>query len=213
MSSDSDIVCFVKDPSLLIELCREVIDQLKINAGDPETGTMQVQLREIAKAIERLENIGVSVPDSLRSEKTSLIAALSIKMDANQALANLIDGLEIILNDIKDRPGRPSKTTPPKRIERRRTSSEKKQTPRSELISYLLDSLNELGGSAHCNDVLSLMEKKLKDKFLPGDLEKDNSFGQKWKHNAHWARLNLANDGILIKDSPRGYWQLRKGTI
>ena len=74
MSSDSDIVRFVKDPSLLIELCRKVIDQLKITAGDPETGTMQVQLREIAKAIERLENIGVSVPDSLRSEKTSRLS-------------------------------------------------------------------------------------------------------------------------------------------
>jgi hypothetical protein len=70
--------------------------------------------------------------------------------------------------------------------------------------------LTELGGSAHCNDVLALMERKLQGRFFPGDLEDDDSFGVKWKHNAHWARLKLANDGVLIKDSPRGYWQLRK---
>ena len=201
MGSDIDIDHYVKDPSLLVELCREVIDRIDKNADGHGTGTMQVQLQEIAKAIERLENISVSVPDSLRSEKIRLIASLSIKAEANQALANLIDGLEKILIDIKTRTGRRPIASPRKRPGRRRTSSGKSQTPRSELISYLLYSLNELGGSAHCNDVISLMEKKLQGKFLPGDLENDDSFGQKWKHNA----------GILIKDSPRGYWQLSEG--
>jgi hypothetical protein len=210
MNSYCDIDRFIKDPSLLIELCRDVIDRIDSIPADPKTSEKQMQLREIGKAVEKLEKMGVSVPDSLRAEKIRLISSLSIKTDAIQTLANLIEGFEKILNDLKTRIGRPPIRLMTKSVGKRSPHLEKNQTPRTVIISCLLDSLNELGGSAYCNDVLALMEKKLQDKFLPGDLENDGSFGEKWKHNAHWARLKLANDDILIKDSPRGYWQLSK---
>jgi hypothetical protein len=62
-----------------------VIDRLDSGADDTDIGEQETQLREIAKAIERLEKAGVTVPDVLRAEKTRLAAALSIHADATQA--------------------------------------------------------------------------------------------------------------------------------
>jgi hypothetical protein len=210
MSNGADIDRYVKDPGLLIELCRAVVDRLDAGTDHVATGAMQAQLLEIAKAIERLENMGVDVPDTFRAEKTRLAAALGTKTEASQALKQLTQGFEEVLQGLKVRLGRVSSPAVSQRPSGRRTRAGTSQTPRYEIISFLLDSLTELGGSAHCNEVLVLMERKLQGRFLPGDLEDDDSFGVKWKHNAHWARLKLANDGTLIKDSPRGYWQLKK---
>ena len=76
MSDGSEIERFVKDPGLLVELCREVIDEIDAGTDETDSAEREAQLREIAKAIERLEKVGVSVPDVLRAEKTRLAASL-----------------------------------------------------------------------------------------------------------------------------------------
>lgn len=60
MRDGHDIDRYVKDPSLLAELCREVIDELDAANDDSDVGEREAQLREIAKTIERLEKAGVS---------------------------------------------------------------------------------------------------------------------------------------------------------
>ena len=96
MSNDIDIDRFVKDPSLLIELCHEVIDRLDSGPEDPKTREKEAQLREIAKAGEKLEKMGVAVPDALRAEKTRLAAELGIQTQAEQALHHMADELYAI---------------------------------------------------------------------------------------------------------------------
>ena len=71
MNDGYEIARFVKDPSLLVELCREVIDQLDASSEDTAVAEQEAQLRAIAKAVGQLEKSGVAVPDSLRVEKTS----------------------------------------------------------------------------------------------------------------------------------------------
>ena len=44
MSSDIDIDRFMKEPSLLIELCREVIDQIDSGSDDPKAVEKEAQL-------------------------------------------------------------------------------------------------------------------------------------------------------------------------
>lgn len=200
MIDDRGMERFVKDPKLLIELCRKVVEHLIPNSEHGSVAEKEAQLREISRSIERLEKIGVPIPDALRAEKTRLAAALSIQTEVSPSLNLLVEGLEALLHELKVRIGKGPKPNP-------RGGS---QTTRDALIPYLLDSLTELGGSAHCSDVLGRMERKLQGRFLQGDLEHDDTHGVKWKHNAHFARLKLANDGILIKDSPRGYWQFAK---
>ena len=65
-SSSNEVERYVKDPSRLVELCREVIDRLDAEVDNSDTAAMEAQLREIARAIDKLEKLGVQVPDALR---------------------------------------------------------------------------------------------------------------------------------------------------
>ena len=204
MTHETEIERYVKEPNLLVDLCQKVITRLDSDVINGEKATKEAQLREIARAINMLDKQGVPIPETLRAEKTSLAAAVEIISDTSHSLTLLINGLNAILLGCSKSTNR--KKTKTHKTKGNRTSTEK-QTSQSELIPYLLESLEELGGNAKCNKVLELMERKLTTRFLPGDLEYDSGFKLKWRHNAHWARLKLANDGVLKKDSPRGIWQ------
>ena len=105
MSDDFDIDRFAKDPSLLVELCREVIELIDGEIGSEDGATMDAQLREIAKTVERLQKIDVVVPDGLRAEKIRLAAALGIKKESFLTLSLLQEGLEKVVKDLKIRLG------------------------------------------------------------------------------------------------------------
>lgn len=197
MNDEIDIDRFVQNPNLLIELCSEVVQIISQDSKSEEAATMETQLREIAKTIDRLEKIGVAVPDSLRGEKTKLAFELETKKESLLALKTTGEGLDKLLREIEARTHHLLKRVVGPKRKNRRKSVEGFQTPREEIKDCLVDSLRELGGYAHCSDVLEIMNQKLAEKFLPGDLESDKSFGVKWRHNAHWARLNLVNEGIL----------------
>ena len=210
MNNEIDIDRFVKDPSLLLELCRKVVKLISQGSEGEKVTTMDTQLREIAKTVERLEKIGVAVPDSLRGEKTRLVAELGTKKESLLALNLLVEGFDKLVKELKGRIGFTPKRVVGVKLKKRRKSSNGFQMSQTEMKKCLVDSLKELGGYAHCNDVLDIMAQKFAGKLLPGDLESDKSHGVKWRHNAHWARLDLVNDGILSNDSPRGYWQLNE---
>ena len=84
-----DIDRFVKAPSLLIDLCRDVIDRIDCGSNNADTGEKEAQLREIAKAVEKLEKMDVPVPDALRAEKTRLAADLGTQSQTEQTLQHL----------------------------------------------------------------------------------------------------------------------------
>lgn len=85
MNHDEEVARYVEDPSLLVELCREVIERLDAGGDNGETATMEAQLREIARAIDKLDKQGVPVPDTLRAEKTRLAAALGVSEEPSLA--------------------------------------------------------------------------------------------------------------------------------
>jgi hypothetical protein len=91
MSALGDIGALVQDPSLLIDLCREVVNRLDDGQDQAETAAMETQLREIAKAVARLDRLGVPVPEALRGEKTRLAAALGGPTQTTLALSHLAD--------------------------------------------------------------------------------------------------------------------------
>ena len=105
MSDSVDIAPYVKDPSLLVDLCREVIDGLDSSTDDSDVGEREAQLREISKTIERFEKAGVSVPDVLRGEKTRLAASLAVHADSTQALGQLADEFANIVKELRTRLG------------------------------------------------------------------------------------------------------------
>lgn len=207
MSHGGEVERYVKDPSLLVELCREVIERLDAGSDNGETAAMEAQLREIARAIDKLDKQGVPVPDALRAEKTRLAAALGVSAEATQTLNHLADELDELLKDLKDRIGRTFDATPAKKPRAKRLNSPK--TDRSILRSLIIEALNELGGSAHKNDLYKLIEKKYEGRFLPGDFDYLPD-GKRivWKNYSDWEGTAMRQEGLLKSDSPRGIWEL-----
>ena len=202
-----DIDCFVKDPSLLIELCRKVIDQIDCAQDSAKTGEKEAQLREIAKAVEKLEKMAVPVPDALRAEKTRLAAELGLQAQAEQALQQLADEFEAIIRELNARLCRVTETTTVKKPRRKRSSSPR--TDRETLRVHILAALKKLGGRARAGDVLDEMEQQLADKLLPADLSvRQDGKTIIWKNNAQWERLRMTREGALRSDSPNGIWEL-----
>lgn len=211
MTDTQDAERYSKDPSLLVDLCREVIDRLDTLADDAQTAEMEIQLREIAATIERLEKAGVTVPDVLRAEKTRLAAALGIQADAAQALSQLAGEFEEILSDLKSRLGinEPSKPIPRK--------SRKNRPPKTEnrvLREHLIQALKILNGRARLREVIEQMGRQLDGKLLTGDMEILESTKEPlWQNNAQWERYRMIQDGILRNDSPRGIWELNENDL
>ncbi len=106
MNNSHDIASFIKDPSLLIELCRKVIDQLDIGDDREKMAAMEVQLNEIATTIDRLEKMHVTVPDVLRAEKTRLVPELGAKSQVEQTLRHFAEDLSAISNELNAKLGR-----------------------------------------------------------------------------------------------------------
>jgi len=207
MSNDIDIDRFVKDPSLLIELCHEVIDRLDSGAEDPKTREKEAQLREIAKAVEKLEKMGVAVPDALRAEKTRLAAQLGTQAQAKQALQQFADELDAITKDLNTRLGRGN--DPPTTKKPRGKRSRTPKTDKKVLREYIIQALKRLGGRAKVSNVIEDMGRQLDGQLLPGDLEWRESTGEyAWQNNAKWERYKMTQDGTLRSDSPRGFWEL-----
>jgi hypothetical protein len=208
MNAIPDVERFVKDPSLLPDLCREVIDQLdsQDENAEEEMAAMDIQLREISKAVEKLEKQGVAVPDVLRAEKTRLASALGVQAESIQVLNQLADELDEILSDLKSRLGRDV----PAGVKRKRSKrSLLQRTDKSVFRNLIIEALEQKGGSAHKNDILKYIGAKLDGKLLPGDMEwRDTSKDYVWQNNTSWERFAMVTDGILKADSRRGYWEL-----
>lgn len=210
MTSQTDIERYIKNPSLLIELCLKVVDSLDDGSENEQKTTMEPQLREISRAIEKLEKANVPVPDALREVKTRLAALLGANDEALQVLSYLAEEFEGLLSVLNDRIG---KTAEKPRT--RKSSAKRSKLPTTEksiLRELIVEAIKSYGGSASRNDVLNYLEKKLNNKLLPGDLEwRDGNCCYVWQHNASWERYSMTQDGILKKDSPRGVWEISEG--
>ena len=206
MENTSDIERYVKDPDLLVKLLQDVIEFLESDDEKGESTAMEAQLREISKAMEKLEKINVLVPDALRAEKTRLVVALGSQSTPTQKLTHLSIELEKSLKDLQARIG----------LDGDKKSSKKKykrsHTPRTEKVimrNLIVDALKHLGGSAPRAEVLNYIEQKLEGKFLPGDLawhERSKSYS--WQQTASWERFVMTNDGLIKTGSPSGIWEL-----
>ncbi|MDP2758921.1 MAG: hypothetical protein Q8O64_00755 [Sideroxyarcus sp.] len=206
MSEDADTGRFVKEPILLVELCREVIDQLDASSENTAVSEQEAQLRAIAKAVEQLEKSGVSVPDPLRAEKTRLVALLAMHTDAKQTLAQLAEEFQDILNDLRERLGQ--NTAAPEAKPRKRRSKLPK-TPQKELRQLIICALAARGGRARMSEVLADLGGQLGGKLLPGDLVyRQDGKTIAWQNNACWERMYMRRDGVLRSDSPQGIWEL-----
>ena len=207
---NQDIDRIVKDPSLLIDLVRDVIDRIDCGPVNADSGEKEAKLREIAKAVEKLEKMGVPVPDALRAEKTRLAADMGTQSESEKTLRHLADEFTGIIKDLNARLGLGDAVTKPKKPATKRSRTPK--TDKSVLRKSIIKALRTLGGRARVADVIEEMGRQLKGKLLPGDLEwRESTNEYAWQNNAKWERYRMTQDGTLRSDSPRGYWKLGEG--
>jgi hypothetical protein len=212
MLHDIDLNVFIKEPRRLVELCRKVVDLIDSESNDLKLKEMEVQLREIAGSVEKLEKIGVAVPDVLRAEKTRLAAELATKDRAQSVLKDLADGLKEISEELDARLGVPkNRNQSSGQPKQRKKGSKLPKTDPKILRQNIIQALEESGGRAKVKMVIELMGHQLNGKLLKGDLEWRESTGEfAWQNNAKWERYRMVQDGILRGDSPRGYWELNR---
>lgn len=139
---------FVRDPTRLLDVCREVIEELDCSGDDGEQRHMEAQLREIAAAIKRLEKAGVPVPDPLRAEKTKLAAELARHSAGAEALKQLAEDMDDVLGDLRSRVGEDAKRIDTAGKSKKPTRKRKPRQPRTSdtvLRENILAALQRLG--------------------------------------------------------------------
>jgi hypothetical protein len=80
--------------------------------------------------------------------------------------------------------------------------------PEAEYELPLLEALVELGGSAPTSDVVDLLGKKLEAKLTAVDRETISSGEIRWRNRVQFVRLGLIKEGLMVKESPRGVWEI-----
>jgi len=85
-----------------------------------------------------------------------------------------------------------------------------KRTPDFAYNRPILESLVELGGRANLHDVLDRVYAKMQAQLNEFDHAPLPSDGvtPRWRNAAQWARFNMAQQGLLRRDSPRGIWEI-----
>ena len=201
----------IDNPEVLLALVQQAVQQLIEQR--PNTIEQEAQLRAVAKAIEQLEKQQISVPESLRQTKITLVDQIDQYAQFNRRLRELGDGLTEVLDMIEEATGKLSSEgksqneTPPR--QRRSKNSNQPVTSQSVLRVYIIQALKELGGHARRSDILEQMREMLKDRLTPRDIETRSS-GREiiWENNVAWERNAMVEEGILRGDSKFGYWEL-----
>jgi hypothetical protein len=182
------------------------IDAVAIANGD--FISKRQQLLTVSRSIRDLEGKKIPVPDELRLLKTKLHTELA-EVDAAQDAINYLENhLDRILKHLKRLNISSHKARG--RKGRRAQGSRQPVTPQEAYEPLIIEALKEFGGRAYARDVRTWIEKKMKKRFLPGDLATRLSDGRTivWWNNAQWQRQKMVYKGILKNDSPRGVWEL-----
>lgn len=207
MNERQDLTPFLNSPHLLVQLCKDVIARLDEQQQGAEKldelDEREKQLNEIARAIDKLESAGVSVPDELRQLKTGLVAELAVRDEMENKLKELEDGLEEALQTLR------SKIRRPKIIDRR-IHPNGPRTERAVLRKEIIRALEVLGGAGSPTQVIAEIDKRLAGKLFPCDMFILPNGKMSWHGSTKKERSRMIQDGILKSDSPVGIWELTK---
>jgi hypothetical protein len=197
---------FIDNTDALVSLCKSVLDELLKSLNEEGQKVNQAQLIEVSRSIDQLTKLGISIPDELRNLKLSLIAEIENKGKMKEKFGTLLTGLKTTISSSESAflsifPGK-------KQSRKRRTKSDPPITNQDDFRVEIIDALKILGGSGSINEVMEIIEERMKDKLLPGDFEKRSRGNLVWKNNVQWARNSLREEGIILSGTPRGIWEL-----
>ena len=98
------------------------------------------------------------------------------------------------------------------KVSRRDLGKAKRGTRTREEAYYIpiLRALDEMGGTGRIGDVLERVHELMKGVLKPVDHEPLRSYPKtiRWRNAAQWARNSMVNEGLLVKGSPHGVWEI-----
>lgn len=114
------------------------------------------------------------------------------------------------------RPGaKESRTT--RNPRQRRPKTRTRRTPRAKTGTILPEAeyevpmlaiIEEHGGRAASREVLDELETRIGDRLTELDRQELASGDVRWRNRAQFVRLRLVEQGDMVKDSPRGMWEI-----
>ena len=207
MSEIADIDRFVKDPSLLVELCREVIDQLDASSGDTGVVEHEAQLRAIAKAVDQLEKSGVPCRTHCARRRHALrfpwLCTPMPRKHCHNWLTTSKTSRGLAGPTDSESAPHPNQS----HVDRGRMLP---KTSNKVLRRFIVEALvargrtrPRIGNTRRCGTL------DLKVNCSPAiSMSRKDGKTIAWQNNAQWERLQMTQDGALRRDSPRGIWEL-----
>ena len=194
-----------EDVSGALDVLESYIQSVLSETTDNQVdNTVNTQLREITKTIERLEKLKIPVPESLLTEKLNLLSLIvqpSISVELVNEVYNrlnvLLENITIILK-ISNKGDRA-------KLRRSKLPMTKHQI----LRECIINALREYNGFADRNSIIDHVGEQLKDKFLPGDLEwRDDWKRYVWQNRVCWELTNMRIAGVIKPKRQTGIWEL-----
>ena len=203
---EKEKINYFDDPDELVELCDSIVTDMLISINDSDITQKQAQLIEVSRSIDQLDKLSIGIPDELRNLKISLVTEIEIQLKNRENLEKIFVGFKKIIESINA--SEFVKDSKKKRRRRRKSGSDLPRTQQDVFRNEIIDAIRSLGGKGTPVEVRKIIEERMKDKFLPGDIDSLSDGRVVWKNRVHWERNNMRNEGILKGDSPRGIWEL-----
>ena len=101
MIDTAEVDRFIDDPTLLLDLFQELSERLNVNQDHTDHREREAQLLEVSRTIERLNRMGIPVPDAIRAEKVRLASVSDKTEKTNDQWDFLVKGILDILGKTK----------------------------------------------------------------------------------------------------------------
>ena len=102
----------------------------------------------------------------------------------------------------------PTKPGKARRSKKRGRATRGSLVPQTDYELPILQVLDEKGGRAPSREVIDTIEPILADKLQDIDRSETSSGEIRWRNRAQFVRLTLIERGEMVKDSPRGIWEI-----
>ncbi len=195
---------YIDHPGKTIDILEKVITEIAGRVDFNDYDANSVQLTEVTKVIESLNEKGVDVPDELRRLKSTL----SLTIHDQEKIIQQLQGFEIRLSSVLDnlrlRLSKNGQATTTRRLKKRYVL----ETSPMILQKEIRKAIRELGGKGRKKEIIEIIQRNLDGKFKKNDRVRKNGTEQ-WILNATKERGFMIRDGILKSGSPRGIWELR----
>jgi Mrr N-terminal domain len=142
--------------------------------------------------------------DGLERQARPLLEQIKLQKERLEAAKYLISLFETGTNVSTV----PTKSSADGHVLSARPRGDRRFTPTNAYWPAILRVLVERGGCGRSEDVIDGVGRRLESTLTAADRGRLASGVVRWRNRIAWQRLNMINEGLLSKSSPRGQWEI-----